>query len=80
MAKKRVHEIAKAHGLPAKELVERLRAAGIDVKAAASSVEESAALAVLTPNGSASNGAPAPSAGSVPAPAAVARAASINAG
>ena len=41
MAKKRVHEIAKEQGIPSKELMERLRAAGVDVKTAASSVDES---------------------------------------
>ncbi len=50
MSKKRVHEIAKEHGLSSKELLEKLQAAGIEAKAAASSVEESAALQVL--NGS----------------------------
>ncbi|HEV3033153.1 MAG TPA: translation initiation factor IF-2 [Solirubrobacteraceae bacterium] len=47
MSKKRVHEIAKEHGLSSKELLEKLKAAGIDAKAAASSVEEDAALRVL---------------------------------
>jgi len=47
MSKKRVHEIAKEHGLSSKELLEKLKAAGIEAKAAASSVEESAALKVL---------------------------------
>ena len=54
MSKKRVHEIAKEHGLSSKELLEKLKAAGIEAKAAASSVEETAALSVL--------GTPAPSA------------------
>ncbi len=40
MSKKRVHEIAKEHGLSSKELLEKLAAAGIEAKAAASSVEE----------------------------------------
>jgi translation initiation factor IF-2 len=62
MSKKRVHEIAKEHGISSKELLEKLKAAGIEAKAAASSVEESAALKVL--DGAASqtasaNGAPA---------------------
>ena len=43
MSKKRVHEIAKEHGLSSKELLEKLKAAGIEAKAAASSVEEDAA-------------------------------------
>jgi translation initiation factor IF-2 len=63
MSKKRVHEIAKEHGLSSKELLEKLKAAGIEAKAAASSVEEDAALRVLGAAGSAappsSNGAPA---------------------
>ena len=40
MAKKRVHEIAKAQGLSSKELLAALKSAGIEAKAAASSVEE----------------------------------------
>src|SRR5438552_17040489 len=89
MSKKRVHEIAKEHGLSSKELLEKLRAAGVEAKAAASSVEESTALEALglSPNGPASaNGGPgagADSAGSpsqaaaakTPAPAAPASAA-----
>jgi translation initiation factor IF-2 len=51
MSKKRVHEIAKEHGLSSKELLEKLKAAGIDAKAAASSVEEADALRVLGANG-----------------------------
>ncbi|MFN8131610.1 MAG: translation initiation factor IF-2 [Solirubrobacteraceae bacterium] len=47
MAKKRVHEIAKQHGITSKELLAKLNAAGIEAKAAASSVEESVALEVL---------------------------------
>jgi translation initiation factor IF-2 len=62
MSKKRVHEIAKEHGISSKELLERLKAAGIEAKAAASSVEESAALKVLdavAPAPASTNGAPA---------------------
>jgi translation initiation factor IF-2 len=44
MAKKRVHEIAKQQGLTSKEVLAALQAAGIEVTAAASSVEEEAAL------------------------------------
>ena len=44
---KRVHEIAKERGLPAKEVLEKLRAAGINVKAVSSSVDEDAAIRVL---------------------------------
>jgi translation initiation factor IF-2 len=40
MAKKRVHEIAKERGITSKEALEVLRTAGLDVKVAASSVEE----------------------------------------
>jgi len=40
MAKKRVHEIAKERGIPSKEVIAVLQAAGLDVKAAASSVDE----------------------------------------
>ena len=51
MAKKRVHEIAKAQGLTSKELLAALNAAGIEAKAAQSSVEESDALAALKGSG-----------------------------
>ncbi len=51
MAKKRVHEIAKAQGVSSKELLGALKAAGIEAKAAASSVEESEALKALSANG-----------------------------
>ncbi len=44
---KRVHEIAKEQGVPAKEILAKLKAAGIDVKAVSSSVDEGAALRVL---------------------------------
>ena len=47
MAKKRVHEIAKAQGITSKELLAALNAAGIEAKAAASNVEEADALAAL---------------------------------
>src|ERR1700684_95631 len=61
MSKKRVHEIAKEHGLSSKELLEKLKAAGVEAKAAASSVDEAAALRALGAPGSgaaSSNGAP----------------------
>ncbi|HEX3172916.1 MAG TPA: translation initiation factor IF-2 [Solirubrobacterales bacterium] len=48
MAKKRVHEIAKAQGLSSKELLAALKAAGIEAKAAASSVDEDQALQALS--------------------------------
>src|SRR6185503_2710784 len=47
MAKKRVYEIAKEKGVSSKDLLEALRAAGVDVKAAASTVEEADAARVL---------------------------------
>jgi len=40
MAKKRVHEIAKERGISSKEVLSVLQAAGLEVKAAASSVDE----------------------------------------
>ncbi len=62
MSKKRVHEIAKEQGLSSKELLERLRAAGVEVKVAASSVDEAVALKALGGAGAATpastNGAP----------------------
>ncbi len=48
MAKKRVHEIAKAQGVTSKELLAALKAAGVEAKAAASSVEETEALQALS--------------------------------
>ncbi len=60
MTKKRVHEIAKEQGLSSKELLEKLKAAGVEAKAAASSVDEAVALKALGgANGAVSNGAPA---------------------
>ena len=50
---KRVHEIAKERGLAAKDVLAQLKAAGIDVKAASSSVDEDVARRVLA-NGDAS--------------------------
>jgi translation initiation factor IF-2 len=47
LARKRVHEIAKARGLTSKEVLAALNAAGIEAKAAASSVEEADALKAL---------------------------------
>ncbi len=47
MAKKRVHEIAKAQGVSSKELLAALKAAGIEAKAAASSVEEADAVKAI---------------------------------
>jgi translation initiation factor IF-2 len=71
MAKKRVHEIAKEQGVPAKELLEKLHAAGVEAKAPASTVEESEALAALTPKAkAATNGSAATPATKQTAPAA----------
>jgi translation initiation factor IF-2 len=47
VAKKRVHEIAKAQGLESKEVLAALKNAGIEAKAAASSVEEADALKAI---------------------------------
>ena len=47
MAKKRVHEIAKAQGVSSKELLAALKAAGIEAKAAASSVEVGEAVKAI---------------------------------
>jgi translation initiation factor IF-2 len=47
VAKKRVHEIAKAQGVSSKELLAALKAAGVEAKAAASSVEEADALRAI---------------------------------
>ena len=44
---KRVHQIAKERGLPAKDVLERLQAAGLKVKAVSSSVDEADARRVL---------------------------------
>jgi translation initiation factor IF-2 len=49
---KRVHEIAKERGMAPKEVLAQLKAAGVDVKAASSSVDEAVASRVLA-NGSA---------------------------
>jgi len=63
MPKKRVHEIAKERGMSSKVLLAKLQEAGLDVKAAASAVDEQAVLRVLNDGGG--NGAPQ---ASVPAP------------
>ena len=62
MAKKRVHELAKQYDMPMPEVVKRLQAYGIEVKAAATAVDEKLADAALTGKPKpkeASNGAPA---------------------
>jgi translation initiation factor IF-2 len=60
MPKKRVHEIAKERGMSSKVLLAKLQEAGLDVKAAASAVDEQAVLRVLNDGGG--NGAPQPAA------------------
>ncbi|MBV9817361.1 MAG: translation initiation factor IF-2 [Solirubrobacterales bacterium] len=57
---KRVHEIAKERGLAAKDVLARLKAAGVDVKAASSSVDERVAARVLA-NGDSATATAAPS-------------------
>ena len=56
MGNKRVHEIAKERGLAAKDVLARLKAAGIDVKASSSSVDEDVASRVLANGGEARSG------------------------
>jgi translation initiation factor IF-2 len=51
--KKRVHEIAKERGLSTKDVLDRLQAAGLDVRAPASTVDEAAALRALGNGGGA---------------------------
>ena len=53
MTKKRVHEIAKEQGMSSADVLTKLRAAGIDVTAAASTVDEAEALRALVGNGAA---------------------------
>src|ERR1700736_5523137 len=70
MAKRRVHEIAKEHGLSSKELLEKLKAAGIEAKVAASSVEEALVAKALGIDGASSPPSPTgPPAAVAPAPA-----------
>ncbi len=66
---KRVHEIAKERGLPAKQVLARLQAAGIDVKASSSSVDEAVAARALG-NGGGSSASPPASGGAGGTPAA----------
>jgi len=71
VAKKRVHEIAKAQGVSSKELLAALKAAGVEAKAAASSVEESEALKAIAAAKGNGGKAPAPkkaAAAKAPAP------------
>jgi translation initiation factor IF-2 len=70
MAKKSVYEIAKERGVSSKDLLDALRAGGVNVKAAASTVDEADAVRVLAGSG---NGKPqattTPEAATKPAPA-----------
>ena len=72
MAKKRVHEIAKERGISSKEVISVLQAAGLDVKAAASSVDENDIRMAFSngSDGASGNGAAAEPAGLAPADAA----------
>ena len=63
MARKRVHEIAKAQGLTSKEVLAALHAAGVEAKAAASSVEEDVALKALAAANGGDGAAPVPEPG-----------------
>ena len=58
MAKVRVHELAKAHDMSSQDVLDKLRKAGIQVKAPASAVDEDQAKAAL-------EGRPLPTNGSV---------------
>jgi translation initiation factor IF-2 len=63
VAKKRVHEIAKANDLSSKEVLAALKAAGVEAKAAASSVDEAdAARALAAVKGNGASAAPPPAA------------------
>ena len=55
---KRVHEIAKERGLPTKDVLARLQAAGVDVKASSSSVDEQVAIRVFDNGGNGQSSAP----------------------
>ncbi len=57
MAKVRVHELAKAHDMSAQDVLDKLRKAGIKVKAPASAVDEDQAKAALEGRPLPSNGA-----------------------
>jgi translation initiation factor IF-2 len=73
MAKVRVHELAKAHDMSSEDVLAKLRAAGIQVKAPASAVDVDQATAAiegrpLPTNGSAKEAAKAPAAPPPPTP------------
>jgi translation initiation factor IF-2 len=56
MAKKRVHEIAKERGISSKEVIAVLQRAGLDVKAAASSVDENDIRMAFSNGGASTDG------------------------
>jgi translation initiation factor IF-2 len=56
MAKKRVHEIAKERGMSSKDVIAVLQKAGLDVKAAASSVDENDIRRAFSNGADAANG------------------------
>jgi translation initiation factor IF-2 len=70
MAKVRVHELAKAHDMSAQDVLDKLRKAGIKVKAPASAVDEDQAKAALEGRPLPSNGAAAKAEAKPAAPAA----------
>ncbi|HEY1538022.1 MAG TPA: translation initiation factor IF-2 [Solirubrobacteraceae bacterium] len=67
MAKVRVHELAKTHNMSSKDVIDKLRAAGISVKAPASAVDVDQAAAAIAGRPLPTNGAAAESA-KAPAP------------
>ena len=71
MAKKRVHELAKQYDMPSSEVMKRLQAYGLDVKAAATAVDTEIADAALTgkpkPKQASANGAKKKAAAPAPA-------------
>ncbi len=69
MAKVRVHELAKAHDMSAQDVLDKLRKAGIKVKAPASAVDEDQAKAAIEGRPLPSNGAAAKPAEKAPKPA-----------
>ncbi len=67
MAKVRVHELAKAHDMSSQDVLDKLRAAGIKVKAPASAVDEDAAKAAIEGRPLPTNGAAAAQPAKAPA-------------
>jgi len=49
LSKRRVHEVAKELGVPSKELVERLKGMGVDVKSHSSSIDDSVVAQLKAP-------------------------------